>query len=135
MSRRRPTDDQASKQNFVVNIQDSEFGKLVVWWREQDIYGMLKNKLQGHKDFDSIVPILTWVHIDAKDRVSTKKESVHNWDKNILNLEMRLYFLMKIRRTNLIPWDPWNSLGSKIVWIGIQGCNIFNDIFRKHFIW
>ena len=32
----RPTVDQASKQNFVVNIQDSEFGKLVVRWREQD---------------------------------------------------------------------------------------------------
>ena len=32
-----PTVDQASKQNFVVNIQDSEFGKLVVWWRERDI--------------------------------------------------------------------------------------------------
>ena len=26
-----------SKQNFVVNIGDSEFGNLVVWWREQDI--------------------------------------------------------------------------------------------------
>jgi hypothetical protein len=26
----RPTVDQANKQNFVVNIQDSEFGKLVV---------------------------------------------------------------------------------------------------------
>ena len=34
----RPTVDQASKQNFVVNIQDSEFGKLVVRWRERDIY-------------------------------------------------------------------------------------------------
>ena len=34
----RPTVDQASKQNFVVNIQDLEFGKLVVRWREQDIY-------------------------------------------------------------------------------------------------
>ena len=33
----RPTVDQASKQNFVVNIQDSEFGKLVVRRREQDI--------------------------------------------------------------------------------------------------
>ena len=33
----RPTVDQASKQNFVVNIQDSEFGKLVVWWCERDI--------------------------------------------------------------------------------------------------
>ena len=33
----RPTVDQASKQNFVVNIQDSEFGKLVVRWRERDI--------------------------------------------------------------------------------------------------
>ena len=33
----RPTVDQASKQNLVVNIQDSEFGKLVVRWREQDI--------------------------------------------------------------------------------------------------
>ena len=32
----RPTVDQASKQNFVVNIQYSEFGKLVVRWREQD---------------------------------------------------------------------------------------------------
>ena len=32
-----PTVDQASKQNFVVNIQDSEFGKLVVRWRERDI--------------------------------------------------------------------------------------------------
>ena len=31
-----PSFDQASKQNFVVNIQDSEFGKLVVRWREQD---------------------------------------------------------------------------------------------------
>ena len=30
----RPTDDQASKQNFVVNIQDSEFGKFVVPWCE-----------------------------------------------------------------------------------------------------
>ena len=33
----RPTVDQASKQNYVVNIQDSEFGKLVVRWRERDI--------------------------------------------------------------------------------------------------
>ena len=33
-----PTFDQASKQNFVVNIQDSEFGKLVVRWRERDIW-------------------------------------------------------------------------------------------------
>ena len=33
----RPTVDQASKQNFVVNIRDSEFGKLVVGWAEQDI--------------------------------------------------------------------------------------------------
>ena len=32
----RPTVDQESKQNFVVNIQDSEFGKLVVRWAEQD---------------------------------------------------------------------------------------------------
>ena len=32
----RPTVDQASKQNFVVNIQNSEFGKLVVQWRERD---------------------------------------------------------------------------------------------------
>ena len=32
-----PTVDQASKQNFVVNIQDSDFGKLVVQWRERDI--------------------------------------------------------------------------------------------------
>ena len=31
----RPTVDQVSEQK-VVNIQDSEFGKLVVWWREQD---------------------------------------------------------------------------------------------------
>ena len=31
-----PTIDQASKQNFVVNIQDSEFGKLVVRWGERD---------------------------------------------------------------------------------------------------
>ena len=31
-----PTVDQASKQNLVVNIQDSEFGKLVVSWRERD---------------------------------------------------------------------------------------------------
>ena len=31
------TDDQASKQNLVVNIQDSEFEKLVVRWGEQDI--------------------------------------------------------------------------------------------------
>ena len=31
-----PTVDKASKQNFVVNIQDSEFGKLVVRWGEQD---------------------------------------------------------------------------------------------------
>ena len=34
----RSTFDQASKQNFVVNIQDSEFGKLVVRWRERDIW-------------------------------------------------------------------------------------------------
>ena len=32
-----PTVHQASKQNFVVNIQDIKFGKLVVWWRERDI--------------------------------------------------------------------------------------------------
>ena len=32
----RPTVDQASKQNLVVNIQDSEFGKLVVQWCERD---------------------------------------------------------------------------------------------------
>ena len=32
----RPTIDQASKQNFDANIQDSEFGKLVVGWRERD---------------------------------------------------------------------------------------------------
>ena len=31
-----PAIDQANKQNFVVNIQDSEFGKLVVRWRERD---------------------------------------------------------------------------------------------------
>ena len=31
-----PTVDQASKQNLDVNIQDSEFGKMVVRWREQD---------------------------------------------------------------------------------------------------
>ena len=35
-----PTFDQTKnkipKQNFVVNIGDSEFGNLVVWWREQD---------------------------------------------------------------------------------------------------
>ena len=43
----RPTVDQASKQNFVVNIQDLECGKLVVRWRERDIrvsvfYSMLE---------------------------------------------------------------------------------------------
>ena len=32
----RPTVDQARKQNFVVNIQDSEFGKLVARSRERD---------------------------------------------------------------------------------------------------
>ena len=32
-----PTVDQASKQNFVVNIQDSEFRKLVVRRHERDI--------------------------------------------------------------------------------------------------
>ena len=31
-----PTVDQASKQNFDVIIPDSEFGKLVVRWCEQD---------------------------------------------------------------------------------------------------
>ena len=32
----RPSADQANKQNFIVNIQDWEFGNLVVRWREQD---------------------------------------------------------------------------------------------------
>ena len=36
----RPINDQESKQNFVINIQDSEFGKLVVRWREQDIWNV-----------------------------------------------------------------------------------------------
>ena len=31
-----PSVDQASKQNFIVNIQHSELGKLVVRWRERD---------------------------------------------------------------------------------------------------
>ena len=39
----RPTVDQANKQNFVVNIQDSEFGKLVVQWRERDSWELKRH--------------------------------------------------------------------------------------------
>ena len=40
------TFDQANnkKQNFVLNIGDSEFGNLVAWWHEQDIRVLPKNK-------------------------------------------------------------------------------------------
>ena len=52
----RPTVDQASKQNFVVNIQDSEFGKLVVWWHERDkswgkVLGQFCGKFWYLRDF------------------------------------------------------------------------------------
>ena len=39
-----PAVDQASKQNFVVNIQGSEFGKLVVRWHDQDKQGVWKKQ-------------------------------------------------------------------------------------------
>ena len=44
----RPTVDQASKQN----IQDSEFGKLVVRWRERDKYLKKSRELGNTRDFD-----------------------------------------------------------------------------------
>ena len=54
----RPTVDQASKQNFVVNIQDSEFGKLVVRWRERDTGWFLLSKYK----FKKIGLKIHWYH-------------------------------------------------------------------------
>ena len=50
--------DQASKQNLVVDIQDSEFGKLVVRWRERDkrhkIFNLLIGSSKIHSCFHDI---------------------------------------------------------------------------------
>ena len=48
-----PTVDQTNKQNFDVNIQDSEFGKLVVQWRERDTW----------YEYYSIIIIITQLYL------------------------------------------------------------------------
>ena len=51
--------------NFVVNIQDSEFGKLVVRWRERDIWNTLFLQVFARiiASLNFSIPILSWIFI------------------------------------------------------------------------
>ena len=61
-----PTVDQANKQSFVVNIGDSEVGKLVVWWRERDKnpeFVFVKSVMSSSMaDSSKSISIRTWAY-------------------------------------------------------------------------